>query len=252
MCTLYLCTHGRLLTLWRVTKAIRWDDNATTYRTEWKAIRSNSDSGQFLLYNITDDQSESRPLIAPNLSSSDPAVARARAIIEQQMTGAHVEDKQWKSSKSYADKCCNSCFTPGGCGGPCPKFGPQPPPPQPPAEVTLEALSGLWHTESGGKYEVSVDVSTMNFTVLNRNNGVTWWSVGNGQISATLESAFLKVTGTRTDAIVGKLVMTEIHRVIDVEYVYSAPAVQIQWADIEWPHWKKQIGPLAPVYAQSD
>ena len=37
-------------------QAVRFDDNATEHRTEWKAIAVNSDYTNVLLYNITDDQ----------------------------------------------------------------------------------------------------------------------------------------------------------------------------------------------------
>ena len=43
-------------------QAVRFDDNATAYRTEWKAIAVNSDYTNVLLYNLTDDESESVPL----------------------------------------------------------------------------------------------------------------------------------------------------------------------------------------------
>ena len=43
-------------------QAVRFDDNTTTYRTEWKAIAVNSDYTNVLLYNLTADISESVPL----------------------------------------------------------------------------------------------------------------------------------------------------------------------------------------------
>jgi hypothetical protein len=89
------------------TQAVRWDDNATSYRTEWKAIRSNTDDSTLLLYNLTSDQTESFPIIGPNVTTTtDPTVLRARDILLAIMAEAHVEDPYWKSSNGLSDKCC--------------------------------------------------------------------------------------------------------------------------------------------------
>jgi hypothetical protein len=72
-------------------QAVRWDDNVTEYPTQWKGILSNADLESFLLYNITDDQSESKPILPAAASTSSavsPAVTRARDIILAQMDEA--------------------------------------------------------------------------------------------------------------------------------------------------------------------
>jgi hypothetical protein len=43
-------------------QALRFDSNTTAHRTEWKAIAVNSNWSNVLLYNLTDDPSESVPL----------------------------------------------------------------------------------------------------------------------------------------------------------------------------------------------
>lgn len=78
-------------------QAVRWDDNATAYETEWKAILSNRNTSALLLYNLTDDVSESVPLLAGGVVPN-PHVARARDIILSFMQAAHVEDPYWVSA----------------------------------------------------------------------------------------------------------------------------------------------------------
>ena len=63
-------------------QALRWDDNATQYRTEWKAIRVNSQSENLLLYNITEDQSESHPVMGGNGTSSPSKVCRLELLTD--------------------------------------------------------------------------------------------------------------------------------------------------------------------------
>ena len=79
-------------------QAVRFDANDTAYSTQWKAIAVNSDYTNVLLYNITDDQSESVPLAgtpvgpdvtitltdSPRRGSPEVAKALAHAIGELQ------------------------------------------------------------------------------------------------------------------------------------------------------------------------
>jgi hypothetical protein len=208
-------------------QALRFDSNTTAHRTEWKAIAVNSNWSNVLLYNLTDDPSESVPLAGTPIGGgpdgsqgwqalreakrADPAaISRAltfalglfqsgeepgdrcrppplsepsfsaavvtgipprvapcsRGDTEEETTSArpptppissltqrpfcgptpfvfargggvaeHVENPYWKSSKNATDRCCASCFSPGGCAYPCKRFGPDPSPVPPPPPV---------------------------------------------------------------------------------------------------------------------
>jgi hypothetical protein len=100
-------------------QAVRFDDNTTEHRTEWKAIAVNSDYTNVLLYNITGDQSESVPLagkpvgpdrtgdlaLGQRLAGRDPAaVAKALAFAIGLFRSEHVENPYWKSSKNVTDR----------------------------------------------------------------------------------------------------------------------------------------------------
>ena len=97
-------------------QAVRFDDNATQYETQGKAIAVNSDYNNVLLYNITEDQSESVPLAGTPVGPDDtlslppsrapsPLVAKALAHAIGLFKSQHVENPYWKSSKNATDKC---------------------------------------------------------------------------------------------------------------------------------------------------
>ena len=88
-------------------QAVRYDDEVH----QWKGIRSNSDSSSLLLFDLSNDISESidRALYHPDI---------VKKILEL-MENSHTEIATWKSSKNKTDKCCASCFNPKGCPSPC-------------------------------------------------------------------------------------------------------------------------------------
>jgi uncharacterized sulfatase len=185
-------------------QAVRFDDNTTQYETQWKAIAVNSLYTNILLYNITADRSESVPLAgtvhprgelaAPADDARDPpqyppVVANALAHATQLFHAQHVEDPYWKSSKNASDRCCASCFSPGGCNYPCKKFpgAPTPPPsPAPPSPpIALSALVGDWNVNDGGGsvvFTLSVNSSSGKDIVTIRNPGdkTSCWKTGTG------------------------------------------------------------------------
>ena len=158
-------------------QAVRFDDNTTKYETQWKAIAVNSNYSNILLYNITLDVSESKPLAGAPLPGSVPAlfllgrtltttyapvVAKALAYATELFHSQHVENPYWKSSKNASDKCCSSCFSPSGCNAPCKKFpgpptstsGLPPPTPTPSPPISLSALVGNWSNGGGGQESI--------------------------------------------------------------------------------------------------
>jgi hypothetical protein len=166
------------------------------------------------------------------------------------MGEAHVEDPFWKSSKNYTDRCCNSCFTPGGCGNGCKKFGPPPPPAPPAPPINPDALSGTWLGTNGKAYRLSVDVATQRVTITNPSDPTSCWTTGSGTLAASNATIQISASGAHcTRVATGTLTATLLHKVVDVDYSYTAPAIRIDWTGVPWPSWTKQIGAFAPVYA---
>lgn len=180
-------------------QAVRFDGNDTAFDTQWKAIAVNSDYTNVLLYNITEDQSESRPLAGRPDSLNDPASAAfassrgppSTAVINalehavNLFHSEHVENPYWKSSANATDRCCASCFSPGGCAYPCKYFGPHPPPPPRPTPsppIETAQLVGMWTAkDSGGKVQFELSVGAgARVTIGNPGDKSSCWESGVG------------------------------------------------------------------------
>eukprot|EP00729_Bicosta_minor_P005062 gene5062-26935_t len=208
-------------------QAVRWDDNATQHRTEWKGFVCNSNTSAFLLYNITADQNESYPIIGNPEGPDDRAMAsppsaeaaRAMQIILSQMDEAHTPNKWWPKSTTDAKGCCNSCFTPKGCAAPCwnnfappTPPGPTPPPPPPGPPVPISDLSGTYKGSNGKEiYTLNVDAASLKATITNPADAS----------SSSSPSCVRQVYGTVS-------VKSE-QMVVDVDYPYYVNTITIVW-----------------------
>ena len=238
-------------------QSIRWDDNATAHRTEWKAFATDANydyrSGAVLLYNITDDQSESIVLAGgpAKVVPSDAATLRALAIIVAQMVGEHLPNKYWPSMQEggVPGKCCGSCFSASGCAAPCVGNHPTPPPTPPPTPIALAELSGTWEGSNGRAYTLAVDAAAATLSIVNPSDPTSCWRGGNGTYAA--ESATVAVIASSARCVrhaTGVVRRVTLRSVIDVDYTYAEEKLQIVWnvheTDEAWPVWTKGAGAL--------
>jgi hypothetical protein len=96
-----------------VIQAVRFDDNATSYRTEWKAIAVNSDYTNVLLYNLTADISESAPLsgtpVGPDSTVSRHAKVSSYSYFDDSLC-IRIVDKWTGVTRSTDKGCVDVCF----------------------------------------------------------------------------------------------------------------------------------------------
>jgi hypothetical protein len=246
-------------------QAVRFDDNTTQYETQWKAIAVDSNYTNVLLYNITDDQSESVPLAgtaihgsieatfaelgAPAREAGDPAqyppvVANALTRAINLFRTQHVENPYWKSSKNASDPCCASCFTPGGCKYPCKKFpgSPTPPPspvpptpPSPPSPpISMSMLVGDWNAKEGAGsavFTLSIDSTsgTDVVTIGNPGDTTSCWKTGKGgwdKQTNTITNIVCTGCDRNATGVVKKRTVT---KVIDHDYIYAGEVLDLVW-----------------------
>ena len=248
------------------SQSLRWDDDGT----EWKAIASNSDYSNVLLYNLTADQSESVPLAgtpvgpdaAPRSSLSvDPVVAQALAHAVSHFHSEHVENQFWKKSANASDPCCNSCFAPAGCAFPCKRFGPAPPPPPPAQPIPIEELPGAYTAREGhgtATFELKLGPSA-EILISNPADKTSCWTAGNGTYDS--EAAQIEHVRASSSSCVrlatGTVRRTELRQTVDVDYQYAAQGLEITWQVTDgpdqlqtsgtWPVWVKKQGDFRPV-----
>lgn len=203
-------------------QAVRWDDNETEYPTQWKAIASNMDYDGVLLYNITEDQSESRPI---NVDSS-AAAKRAWNLILEIMKTDRTENEFWKSSRNKTDKCCNSCFKHQGCPAPCKQIATTPDEQDTVASVAISELLGAWETVGHrGPLRVSADAA-QGLTVSGLGGSAARFHFNPGN-----QSLILAVDSVTEPPIVGQVLRSKSALyVVDVDYTYADETLEIQWS----------------------
>ena len=233
------------------------------------------------MYNLSADRSESVSLLpgpGPDSAVTNPvsaAAARARDIILAIMQTSHVENPYWKSSKNVSDKCCNSCFSPGGCKPPCKYFGPPPSPPSPgppsppgPAPpgppLSVAQLVGTWlvNDSGGGNRTFTLAVSSgvqPTVTLTNTDDASSCWTTATGQLSANNRQIVVQATGPKCTAqgkgvvyATGDVRVDERRTVVvDVDYPYAIDTLSIRWSvrgrKSGWPLWTRTAAPMIAV-----
>ena len=252
-------------------QAVRFDDHTTKYVTQWKAIAVNSNYSNILLYNITEDVSESKPLAGTPLPGSVPAlfllgrtggasssaaatyapvVATALAYATKLFHSQHEENPYWKSSKNASDKCCAHCFSPGGCNAPCKKLGPPTPAPMPSPPISLSALVGNWSANDGGGQDriftlaATQDTTTGKtvVTIANVDDATSCWKTGTGGWDPATNTITNVVAMGKscTRNVIGVVHTKSMRKVIDLDYVYAGEVLVIDWSSSnDWPTWTK-------------
>lgn len=246
-------------------QAVRFDDNTTTYDTQWKAIAVNSDYTNVLLYNITADQSESMLLAGTPVGPDDtlqlpsskgpdwasPVVAAALAHAIELFKSEHVENPYWKSSANATDRCCASCFSPGGCSYPCKKFPDAPALPPAPhgPPITASELAGDWKGSNGATFTLKASGGVV--TIGNPHDGTSCWHSGvGGWDNATNTITHIVCAGCDRHA-TGTVRAQKVTKTIDEDYPYAGEVLKITWevvsgpdgsdaaTDGRWPIWTK-------------